>query len=176
MDTSLDYVVTDCLSAVERPDPQAEVMSILRRAAQDPAVAEAISTLTEFGSLEDLAIHRSDQLTVLAGSLPPGFSAAPHNHNIWSVVAVCGGQEDNHFFERSGDDLRQVREASVTAPGVLANDPEAIHAICNPLDVPLLALHAYGGDLFSTPRSSWSPDSYEEIPFDWNKVNVTGEG
>jgi hypothetical protein len=48
-----------------------------------------------------------------------------------------------------------------------------IHAIGNPLEVPLLALHAYGGDLFSTPRSNWDPDTHREIPFEWNKVKST---
>ncbi len=101
------------------------------------------------------SIHRSDDLTLLAGALPPGFRAAPHNHNLWSVVSVCAGQEDNQFFEREGEGLRQVGEASVVAPGVLSNPAEVIHAIHNPLDTPLLVLHAYGGDLIGTPRSNW---------------------
>ena len=170
MDSALENIVAECRGAVELPSPQAEVMAVLDAAANDPAVGKAISALTSFQTLQDLELHRSEELTVLAGALPPGFRAAPHNHNIWSVVAVCGGQEDNQFFERDDDGLRQVGEASVIAPGVLANDPEAIHAIANPLDVPLLALHAYGGDLFATPRSNWDPETNEEIPFDWEKV------
>lgn len=173
MHFSLEKVVVDCRAAVEMSSAQAEVAGILEMAAEDPAVAEAISVLNDFKSLEDLAVHRSETLTVLAGALPPGFRAAPHNHNIWSVVAVCGGREDNQFFERDGDGLRQVGEASVNAPGVLCNEPDVIHAICNPVEVPLLALHAYGGDLFSTPRSNWDPDTNREIPFDWDKVNTS---
>lgn len=170
MDTSLENVVADCLEAVEREDAQATVTTVLEAAAKDPAVGRAIASLTAFKSLEDLAIHRSPALTVLAGALPPGFRANPHNHNIWSVVAVCGGREDNEFFERDGDGLRRVGQASVEAPGVMPNDADVIHAISNPLDVPLLALHAYGGDLFSTPRSNWDPETNREIPFDWDKV------
>jgi len=173
---SLERVVADCRAATELADPQAEVMAILERATQDPAVGEAVAEQTEFESLEDLALHRSESITVLTGALPPGFSAAPHNHNIWSVVGVCGGREDNQFFDRDGDGLRQTGEASVIAPGVLANDPDVIHAIRNPLDVPLLALHAYGGDLFATPRSTWDPDTHQEIPFDWNAVKSTQDG
>ena len=176
MDPSLENVVADCRAAAELPSAQAEVMTIFETATQDSAIRAAISALVDFQSLEDLALHRSERLTVLAGSLPPGFKAAPHNHNIWSVVAVCGGQEDNIFFERDGDGLRQVGDASVVGPGVLANDPEVIHAIRNPLDVPLLALHAYGGDLFATPRSNWDPDTHQEIPFDWDKVKSSDGG
>jgi predicted metal-dependent enzyme (double-stranded beta helix superfamily) len=170
MTSPLDHVVDECLAAVGQADPQAAVQTVLERAAAAPAIADAIAGRTSFQKLDDLAVHRSAELTVLAGALPPGFRAAPHNHNIWSVVAVCGGQEDNEFFERDGDGLRQVGEATVVAPGVLANGAEVIHAIRNPLDEPLLALHAYGGDLFTTPRSNWDPDTHEEIPFDWESV------
>jgi hypothetical protein len=40
----------------------------------------------------------------------------------------------------------------------------------NPPDEPLLALHAYGGDLFAVPRSNWNPEILEEIPYDWQNV------
>ena len=118
MNSALENIVAECRRAVESPSPQAEVLAVRDAAANDPAVGKAISALTSFQTLQDLELHRSEELTVLAGALPPGFRAAPHNHNIWSVVAVCGGQEDNQFFERDGDGLRQVGEASVIAPGV----------------------------------------------------------
>lgn len=91
-------VIERCMIALDASDPQASVEAVLLDAAKDPVVADAISNRTKFASLVDLAIHRSDRLTLLAGALPPGFSAGPHNHNLWSVVSVCAGQEDNWFF------------------------------------------------------------------------------
>ena len=173
MNATLEALVATCTSVANEPDAQAKVQALVSAAVTDPAVAAAIRELHDFSSLEDLAIHRSEHLTMLAGALPPGFRATPHNHNIWSVVGVCGGQEDNQFFEREGSGLKLVSEASVVAPGVLPNDPEVIHAIANPLDESLLALHAYGGDLFATPRSNWDPETHEEIAFDWEKVKST---
>jgi predicted metal-dependent enzyme (double-stranded beta helix superfamily) len=170
MEQALTTVVERCIAAVESSDAQRDVESVLLEAAKDRAVVEAISKRTEFASLHDLAIHRSDRLTLLAGVLPPRFSAGPHNHNLWSIVSVCAGQEDNQFFVREGQGLKRVGEASVVAPGVLPNAADVIHAICNPLDAPLVVLHAYGGDLFSTPRSNWDSDTHEEIPFDWESV------
>jgi predicted metal-dependent enzyme (double-stranded beta helix superfamily) len=169
MDNPLATVIMRCQHALETPDPQGAVEAILLDAAKDPAIVEAVSGYTQFSSLEDLAIHRSETLTLLAGAMPPGFSVGPHNHNLWSVVSVCSGQEDNRFFERDGEELSESGEVSVVAPGVLCNDADVIHAICNPLDTPLLVLHAYGGDLFATPRSSWDPETLEEISFDWEK-------
>lgn len=173
MENVFDAVTEKCLAAVQEPDPQSKVEQILLETASDPAMLEAISARTKFANLEDLAIYRSDSLTLLAGSLPPGFRAEPHNHNLWSVVSVCAGQEDNEFYERDGTGLKQTGSASVVAPGVLANPADVIHAICNPLDVPLVVLHAYGGDLFGVARSNWDPKTHEEIPFDWARVRST---
>lgn len=170
MERALTHVIERCRTALDAPDPAGAVEAILLEAAQNPTVAKAIAARTKFASLDDLAIFRSARLTLLAGAMPPGFRAAPHNHNLWSVVGVCAGQEDNEYFERDGDGLRRVGEASVVAPGVLPNAADVIHAIRNPLDRPLVVIHAYGGDLFSTPRSNWDPETHKEIPFDWEKV------
>lgn len=170
MESVFVSVIDKCRAALDTPDPQASIEAILLDSAHDPAIVEAISGRTRFAGLEDLALYRSNSLTLLAGALPPGFKAAPHNHNLWSVVSVCAGQEDNEFYEQTDGGLKQVGRASVVAPGVLANAADVIHAICNPLDVPLVVLHAYGGDLFGVARSNWDPETHEEVPFDWRKV------
>jgi predicted metal-dependent enzyme (double-stranded beta helix superfamily) len=170
MDNAFTSVVDRCKDALATPDPQATVATILFEAAKDPAIVDAINKRTKFSSLEDLAIHRSERLTLLAGSLTAGFHAAPHNHNLWSVVGVCAGQEDNEFFVRGGKGLERTGAKSVVAPGVLPNAADVIHSIHNPLDTPLVVLHAYGGDLFATPRSNWNPETNEEVPYDWAKV------
>ena len=175
MEKVLANVIDECVSALQADDPQAAIGAILDAAAKDPATAEAISGRTQFANLGDLAIYRSESLTLLAGALPAGFKAGPHNHNLWSVVSVCSGQEDNDFFVRDGDGLKQVGSTSVAAPGVLANDADVIHAICNPLDAPLVVLHAYGGDLFGVDRSNWDAETHEEVPFDWTKVRSASQ-
>lgn len=175
MENAFAAIIEKCNLALDTANPQASVEAIVLEAARDPDIADVISERTEFANLADLAIHRSESLTLLAGALPPGFSAGPHNHNLWSVVGVCRGQEDNEFFERDGDGLKQNGNTSVVAPGVLANDADVIHAIRNPLDEPLVVLHAYGGDLFATPRSHWDPDTHEEIPYDWGKIRSKQE-
>jgi predicted metal-dependent enzyme (double-stranded beta helix superfamily) len=170
MENVFAAVIDRCNDALDTPDPQSTVEAILLEAAKDPAISDAIAQRTKFADLADLVIHRSERLTLLAGALPAGFVAGPHNHNLWSVVGVCAGQEDNEFFVREGDGLKASGSTSVIGPGVLANDRDVIHAICNPLDAPLLVLHAYGGDLFATPRSNWDAETHEEVPFDWKRV------
>lgn len=171
MQSALESVIDKCKQVFSTPDPQSSVKTILLEAANNPEVVDAVSQRTKFASLNDLAIHRSPELTLLAGTLPPGFNAAPHNHNLWSVVSVCIGQEDNRFYQRDGEGLTQCGKTSVIGPGVLCNDKDVIHSISNPLQTPLVVLHAYGGDLFATPRSNWDPETHKEIPFDWQKVS-----
>ena len=91
MDDLFTPVIDRCRNALESPDAQSEVETIVLEAIEDHAIIDAISRRTKFASLEDLAVHRSERLTLLAGTLPPGFSAGPHNHNIWSVVRLATG-------------------------------------------------------------------------------------
>jgi predicted metal-dependent enzyme (double-stranded beta helix superfamily) len=170
MENAITKLIEKCHLALDDADPQSSVEGVLRRAVNDPDIAAEVAQRTKFANLADLAVHRSEQLTLLAGALPPGFAAAPHNHNLWSVVGVCSGQEDNEYFERDGDRLKPAGKATVVGPDVLPNAADVIHAIRNPLDVPLLVVHAYGGDLFAVERSTWDPKTHEEIPFDWQKV------
>jgi len=171
MNFDLATFVADCASASRQPDAQHRIAGLLREAVQRPTdLAEALSGYTNPTTLEDLAFYRSEHLTLLHGLLPPGFQAAPHNHNLWSVVGVYEGQEDNVFYVRNGDRLLETRRASVVAPGVLENDADAIHSIENPRSTGLRAVHAYGGDLFATPRSNWDAETHEEQAFDWRKV------
>jgi predicted metal-dependent enzyme (double-stranded beta helix superfamily) len=170
----LSAFLSRCETASRADDAQARLAGILREVVERPAdLAEALSGHTNIKNLEDLVVYRSETLTLLHGIVPPKFTAAPHNHNLWSVVAVYAGQEDNIFFEKDGERLVETSRQTVTAPGVLSNAPDAIHSIHNPRDTELRALHAYGGDLLATPRSNWDPKTHAETSFNWRKV--TGE-
>lgn len=171
MTFDLDTFVARCDAASREADAQARIEALLREAIERPAeVGAALASYRNLTNLEDLVVFRSERLTLLHGLIPPGFAAAPHNHNLWSVIAVYDGQEDNTFFERGGDGLVEVGRASVTAPGVIANDANVIHAVCNPRTTMLRAIHAYGGDLLATERSNWNAETHEETVFDWRKV------
>jgi predicted metal-dependent enzyme (double-stranded beta helix superfamily) len=171
MSIELEDLIEKCQAASEEHGAQSKIEALMLQAMADPAgLTEALSSYCKLARLEDLVFHRTETLTLLAGKLPPGFVAGPHNHNLWSVVGVYSGQEDNIFYKWDGSRLEEVGRASVVAPGVLCNAREVIHGICNPLDVDLFALHAYGGDLLTTPRSTWDPETHREIPFDWRAV------
>src|SRR5262249_10270895 len=58
-------------------------------------------------------MHRSHQLTILNVTLPPRMRGHPHDHNMWAIVGLYEGQEDNSFFRRSDRGLAPVNARSV---------------------------------------------------------------
>lgn len=130
--------------------------------------SEIITALGEptAGAIETL--HHADDLTVLRIVWTPGMRLYPHNHNMWAVIGIYGGQENNAFFRRSdtgGLDLMGGSELELHEAVVLGAD--IIHAVRNPRDREFTqALHVYGGDFFNTPRSEWDPETDEERPYD----------
>jgi hypothetical protein len=60
---------------------------------------------------------RDPNLTVLGVVIPGGLPkklSVPHNHLMWVVMGIYGGQEDNQFFRRDGDTLAQTGGRSLT--------------------------------------------------------------
>ena len=43
---------------------------------------------------------------------------------------------------------------------------DTIHAVANPRRTHTGAIHVYGGDFFTQPRSEFDPETLEEIPYD----------
>ena len=144
------------------------IKEVLGRAVQRPDEVEA-------GLRADRGVavlHRSPDLTVLSVVIPAGSRASlPHDHRMWALVGIYGGQEDNRFFRRADGRLEQSGGRSLTVSDTLAMGDDTIHAIENPLShSALAAIHVYGGDLLGIDRSMWTVPGYDEQPYDDTKV------
>ena len=97
----------------------------------------------------------------------------PHDHNMWAVIGVYGGREDNIFWRRLPEsDQGQLKAAGARA--LCVGDVEmlgkdAIHSVTNPITRLTGAIHVYGGNFFETPRSEWDPESLLEGTYDVEK-------
>jgi predicted metal-dependent enzyme (double-stranded beta helix superfamily) len=158
-----DALVDDCLTATTADQPVLAVRDALRRALAAPAAVAGVLGRERAG-IESL--HTSDGLTVLNVVWAPGMRLFPHDHRMWAVIGIYGGAEDNEFFGRTPTGLRSTGGASVTERDVLLLGDEAIHAVTNPRSTFTGAIHVYGGDFFTTPRSEWDPETLEERPWD----------
>jgi len=114
-------------------------------------------------------LHHTPELTVIHLVWAPGMTPYPHDHRMWAVIGIYGGQEDNAFYRRSGPGERTLVETGGKELGegdlvVLGDD--TIHSVTNPLTRLTGAIHVYGGDFVNQPRSQWGPGAREERPYD----------
>ena len=101
----------------------------------------------------------------------------PHNHNMFAVIGIYHGREDNVFWRRlkesngaSGGPDIEAAGADSMGPGQVATlGPDIIHSVANPLGKLTSAIHVYGGDFFGVDRSEWDPEDLAEKPYDLEK-------
>jgi predicted metal-dependent enzyme (double-stranded beta helix superfamily) len=168
----VDTFVADCQRALADTQPVLAIKEILDRAVAEPdAVASALRAEPGVEVL-----HRSAELTVISVLVPAGLPRTPpHDHRMWVLVGIYGGQEDNEFFRRTRSGLAESGGRSLRVSDSLAMGDDTIHAIRNPLDhSALAAIHVYGGDLIGAERSMWTGLGYKEEPYD--DTRVVGQG
>ena len=90
----------------------------------------------------------------------------PHDHGMFAVVGMYGGQEDNSYYRRAPRGLEATGGRSLVAGDVLVLGQDAIHAVANPKREYAVAIHVYGGDFFDAQRSEWDDATSEERPRD----------
>ena len=160
---SAERFVAACREAITQADSQQTVLELVERAVSDPS-----QIIRAFGAPSRAGIqtlYQSDDLTVLNLSWGPGMSLKPHNHEMWAVIGIYGGREENTFYRRDEDTLRQFGVKELNAGDAVLLGESIIHGVVNPLEQLTCAIHVYGGDFFETPRSEWDPTTFEERPY-----------
>ena len=168
MKFSVDSLLSDIHAANADASPRHAVCEVVARAVADPeSVAEAFGALTRGHST---VLHRSPELLVLHIVWPPEISVDPHEHNLWAVMGIYRGIEDNTFFRRTeAGDIERQGTVRLEPKDTRIMGEDGIHAVDIPTLAPTGAIHVYGGDLISTARSEFDPVTGEERPFDWEK-------
>jgi predicted metal-dependent enzyme (double-stranded beta helix superfamily) len=168
IDMELEQLIADCQAALAERAPTRAVRETLARAIADRAALEKAIGTPERGGVQRL--HVSPTLTILNVIWAPYMTIKPHNHNMWAVIGVYGGREDNIFWRRIKDDPEGRIEAagakSIGASEVRPLGEEIIHSVTNPTTKLTGAIHVYGGDFFEMHRNEWDPESLEERPYD----------
>lgn len=115
----------------------------------------------------------ADNLTILHILWGPQMVLMPHNHEMWAVIGIYTGREDNIFWRRIPEEknskLKAAGARSLAAKDVASLGPDVIHSVTNPVNRLTGAIHVYGGDFFHTPRSEWDPESLLEGVYDVEK-------
>ena len=162
----LDRFISYCKDAVVQPQPAEAVLALVRKALADVAAVRETLQSALGDSLPNAPLFRSSELLILNTLLDPGVVTPPHDHSTWAVIGVYGGREDNTFYRKSTTGLAPITRKQLRVGRSLLLDPNVIHAVGNPLEVPTLAIHVYGADLLTARRRMWNPHTLEACDYD----------
>jgi predicted metal-dependent enzyme (double-stranded beta helix superfamily) len=156
--------VADCIRAKEgNADAQAAVREVLARALSDPSAVLSGVGEPQKGGLQ--ALHRSPDLTILNIVWSPLMQLLPHDHNMWALIGIYTGREDNIFWERRDARVAPTHASAIGRGDVIALPTDVIHSVANPIGKLTGAIHIYGGDFFAPGRTEWDPESLTPRPW-----------
>ena len=90
-----------------------------------------------------------------------------HDHNMWAVIGIYVGREDNQFYARREDGRIEPHREKTLLPGEVASlGDKVVHSVATPTREWTAALHVYGGEFFTTPRTMWSKETYDPLRLD----------
>jgi predicted metal-dependent enzyme (double-stranded beta helix superfamily) len=170
---NLDNFIESCKSAVTNDGTHLEIREIVEKAVSDPeSLMKAVGEPSKAGASP---IFSSSNLTIVNVVWAPWVTIYPHNHNIWAVIGIYSGREDNIFWRRISEDKQGRIEAagarSLCLGDVTPLGPDIIHSVNNPIPRNSGAIHIYGGDFFHVEnRSEWDPEDLTE--HEYNAENV----
>jgi predicted metal-dependent enzyme (double-stranded beta helix superfamily) len=163
----VDTFVADCTDALGESDSRRAIREVLGRAVADhSAVADSLDHFE--GGLNIL--YRSPELTVLNVVWAPHMSLQPHDHRMWAAIGIYAGQEDNAFYRRQAGSITSSGGMELRTGDVASLGDNTIHAVTNPTRQFTGAIHVYGGDFVGTARSQWDPETFEEQPYDLERI------
>lgn len=159
-----EHFIEACKNA--RADGQKAIREVVSEAVSNPsAITAAFGEPTEAGITP---LYRSSDLTILHFVWAPYMTLFPHNHEMFAVIGLYSGREDNVFW-REVEGTIEAAGAKTLGPGEVATlGKDIIHSVVNPTSKRSTALHVYGGDFFEppTPRREWDHETLVEQPWD----------
>ena len=163
-----DQFIADCRSALGEASPERAVREVVARAVSDPAaVLKGLGEPTQAG-VEPIV--RAPDLTVINVVWNKYMTILPHNHEMWAVIGIYTGREDNIFWRRiqdeDGHEIEAAGAKSLCAKDATPLGRDIIHSVTNPIPRLSGAIHVYGGDFFGVSRSEWNPETLQERPYD----------
>jgi predicted metal-dependent enzyme (double-stranded beta helix superfamily) len=159
----LERFTTDCRAALNDDASHKSVREVLARAVAEPS--GILKTLGEPKRPGIQKLYHAPDLTILNVIWGPMMTVMPHNHQMWAVIGIYTGREDNVFWRRVPDGNSRIEAAGARALCVGDAEPlghNIIHSVTNPIPRLTGAIHIYGGDFFGAHRSEWDAETLME--------------
>jgi predicted metal-dependent enzyme (double-stranded beta helix superfamily) len=163
-----DRFIQDCIDAVG--DGQSAIRQIT-----ESVIRHESAVMSWFGEPQHAGlfpIYRSRELTIINFTWAPYMSLMPHNHNMFAVIGIYAGREDNIFWRRTENSIVAAGAKSIGSGETVTLGHDIIHSVLNPTGKMTCALHVYGGDFFEPeePRREWDPETLAERAYDVEKA------
>lgn len=168
MALAVEDIIARCQAALDEHTPTLAVRDVLDELVADQTALEQALGPVELGGITTL--HNAVDLTILRVAWTPGMALNPHEHRMWAVIGMYGGQEDNAFYRRASGGLESAGGKELPAGDILVLGDDIIHSVANSRRDFAVAVHVYGGDFFSVERSEWDFETYEERPRDFART------
>ena len=168
---SLDNFIDDCKKAIRKDSSHFSIKEHVARAVYTPN--EVLTELGEPIKSGVTKLYVSKHLTILNLVWAPMMTIMPHNHEMWAVIGIYSGREDNMFWRRIKDEndgrIEAAGAKNLGSGDVTPLGKDIIHSVTNPLPRFSAALHVYGGNFFETPRSEWDAETLVEKNYNVEK-------
>jgi predicted metal-dependent enzyme (double-stranded beta helix superfamily) len=171
MTFDLDEFIADCRVALAADRSHKCMREVVARAVSSPGLVLKVLGEPQYSGLH--VLYRAEDLTILNVIWAPHMIRTPHNHQMWAVIGIYAGREDNMFWRRAraGGKLEAVGAKALGEKDAEPLGRSIIHSVINPIPRLTGAIHVYGGDFFATPgRSEWDPETLLEQPWDNDRV------
>jgi len=163
----LERFIEECRAALAADSSHRLVREVVARAVSEPGAV--LKGLGEPGRAEIQKLYHARDLTILNVIWGPMMTVMPHDHQMWAVIGIYSGREDNIFWRRLPDGSGRVEAAGARALCVGDAEPlghNIIHSVLNPIPRLTGAIHVYGGDFFAAERSEWDSETLTEGRYD----------
>src|SRR5262245_54455490 len=131
---NLEQFIAECRAARTADRSTKSICEAVKRAVSEPAAI--LKRLGEPNRARIEELYRSSDLSILNVVWAPRMMIMPHNHQMWAVIGVYGGREDNIFWRRlPGSDRRRIEAAGASSLSVGEAQPlghDIIHSVINP--------------------------------------------
>lgn len=160
--------IEKCKELAIHDDCHKRIKILLEDALKDPE-----SVLAELGKPAAAGfdiLYAADNLSIINFVWAPGMELHAHNHNLWAVIGIYTGAEENTFYVRKNDTIVKQNSKDVTAGNVVMLGREVIHSVKNTTKQFTGGIHIYGGDFINIKRSQWDDSSAKESAYNMEQT------
>jgi len=163
-----DVFINQCKEIAHLDDSHKRIKLILDEALKDPeSIMKALGRPTSAG-VE--ALYEAPNLSILNFVWAPGMELHPHNHNLWAIIGIYTGVEENTFYVRKDDEIVKQNSKNISTGNAMMLGKDVIHSVKNPSTEFTGGIHIYGGNFVGVERSQWDKGPREESPYNMDQT------